>query len=146
MVDFDRSVLGKGFSSGTFTIEKETILEFCRAVGETNPLYVDEEAAKKGPYGGIIAPPTFYTLLRTYSTNQPDLKLKFGTAAYDGGESGEFFQPIRPGDTLTATSRFTEVYEKTGRSGKLVFMVRETTFTNQKGEKVVVSQQTLVRR
>jgi hypothetical protein len=40
-------------------VTAERIASFCAAVGETNPLYVDEAAAARGPYGGIIAPPAF---------------------------------------------------------------------------------------
>ena len=54
--------------------------------------------------------------------------------------------PIRPGDTITMKARITDVYEKTGRTGKMVFIVRETTYENQKGEKVAVVEQSQVRR
>ena len=37
---------------------RATIHKFAVAVGDTNPLYYDEEFAKKTRYGGIIAPPT----------------------------------------------------------------------------------------
>jgi hypothetical protein len=43
-------------------------------------------------------------------------------------------------------TRITDVYEKTGRTGKMVFIVRETTYENQKGEKVAVVEQSQVRR
>jgi hypothetical protein len=47
---------------------------------------------------------------------------------------------------ITLTTRITDVYEKTGRTGRLVFIVRETTCANQKGEKVAVVEQSQVRR
>jgi len=36
-----------------------------RLSAETNPLFTDDEAAKKGPYGGVIAPPSFATTFAT---------------------------------------------------------------------------------
>ena len=49
----------------------------------------------------------------------------------DGGTDIEFFAPIRVGDTLTARSKIVDIYQKEGRSGPLIFVVRETTYTNQ---------------
>ena len=43
----------------TFPIEAGHIMMFARAVGDPNPVYYDEDAAKKTEAGGIIAPPTF---------------------------------------------------------------------------------------
>jgi acyl dehydratase len=35
---------------------------FAKATGETNPIYFDEEAAKKAGLPGVLAPPTFFLL------------------------------------------------------------------------------------
>ena len=40
-------------------VEKGAVRKFAEAIGDPNPLYVDEEAAKASRYGGLIAPPTF---------------------------------------------------------------------------------------
>ena len=55
-LDFDRSVLGVDVDIGSYQVTKEEIIAYARALGETNPLYVDEEAAREGPYGTVIAP------------------------------------------------------------------------------------------
>jgi hydroxyacyl-ACP dehydratase HTD2-like protein with hotdog domain len=57
-----------------------------------------------------------------------------------------FFAPVRPGDTITGVDRIAEVYEKTGRSGNMIFIVRESELTNQYGTKVAVIRQSLIRR
>jgi acyl dehydratase len=145
VVEFDRSVLGKEFLLGTFPVTKEHIREFAEAVGDLNPLYVDEEAAQRGPYQGIIAPPTFYDVFRAEEAKLPDLKVQFGNVSYNAGQGCEYFLPIRAGDTITVKTRIVDVYEKTGRSGKMVFIVRETTYENQQQEKVMVVRQSMVR-
>ena len=43
----------------TWEVEKGEIVRFASAIGDPNPLYSDEAAARRGRYGGIIAPPTF---------------------------------------------------------------------------------------
>jgi MaoC dehydratase-like protein len=45
------------------TLTQEAIGLYCKAVGETNSLYLDEATAKAGAYGGLIAPPAIHILL-----------------------------------------------------------------------------------
>jgi acyl dehydratase len=144
VVEFDRSILGKEFVLGTFDVTEDMIKAFAQAVGETSPQYVDPQAAKETPSGGLIAPPIFYDVFR--ADQIPDPKVKFGKVAFNAGQRCEFHAPIRPGDSITMKTRITDVYEKTGRTGKMVFIVRETTYENQKGERVALVEQSQVRR
>jgi acyl dehydratase len=145
VLEYDTSWIGKEFDRYTFEVSKEEIVEFARSVGETNPLYTDEEYAKTTPYGGLIAPPTFSVVFRSRA-RMPDLKLSYGKRGFDGGKECHFFAPVRPGDTITGIDRIAEVYEKTGRSGNMIFIVRESELTNQYGTKVAVIRQSLIRR
>lgn len=144
MVEFDTSILGKEFVLGTFQVTEEMIKAFSLAVGETSPQYVGSEAAKQGTNAGLIAPPIFYDVFR--GDQIPDPKVKFGKVSFNAGQRCEFYAPIRPGDTITMKARVTDVYEKTGRTGKMVFIVRQTTYENQQGEKLAMVEQSQVRR
>ncbi len=115
-------------------VTAERIANFCRAMGENNPLYVDEAAAKAGPYGGIIAPPAFVASLRTAESAFDKLRATRGGRGLMGGIDIEVVTPIRPGDQIRITSKVKEIYEKTGRSGSMVFTVIRSTLTNQNGE------------
>ena len=44
----------------------------------------------------------------------------------------EFFEPVRVGDTIDAEARLADLYWKQGRKHRLLFVVSEVTFTNQK--------------
>jgi acyl dehydratase len=143
-IDFDRSVLGVDVEVGTHLVSREQIIAYSKALGETNPLYLDEEAAKAGPHGDIIAPPIFYNMLNVQPGLDP--KVRFGTSGFDAGQHAEFFTPIRAGDTISASTRVEDVYAKTGRTGTMVFTVRRTTYTNQRDEKTVVVDRISVRR
>ncbi len=46
--------------------------------------------------------------------------------------------PVRPGDTIEIRSILHEVYEKTGRTGSMYFVVIRFTMTNQRGEMLAV--------
>ena len=143
-LQFDRSILGVEVDSGTFTATKDQILTYCAAIGETNPLYTDEVAAAKGPYGGLITPPMFLTVFPARQGLDP--KIVFGNTGFHAGQRCEFSEPIRPGDTIAAKTAVTDVYEKTGRSGRMVFATHRVSFTNQRGEQVGVIRNSFVRR
>ena len=145
MLAYDESWLGKTFDQYSYEVTQEDIVEFATALGETNRLFIDENYAQNTPYGGIIAPPTFCVSFRSHA-RMPDLKLSYGKRGFDGGKACQFFKPIRPGDTITGVDRIAEVYEKTGRSGNMIFIVRESELTNQHGETVAVVRQSLIRR
>ena len=55
---------------------------------------------------------------------------------FDAGKDVEFVAPIRPGDTITLSSHVKEIYEKTGRTGSMVFVIVRSTLKNQNGEVV----------
>ena len=144
--EFDRSILGQVFDETDFPpITKDEILKFAEALGETNPLYTDEEAAAQGPYGGLVAPPTFVTRLRPQKMT-PEHMPRFGKVGFDGGRDLESFTPVRPGDALKMVSTIHDIYEKTGRSGSMYFIVLRNEITNQNGEKVAVVDHRIVQR
>ena len=93
-IDFDRSVLGIDYDVGTHEVTKEQVVAYALALGETNPLYLDEEAAKAGPYGAIIAPPLFYNMFSLQSG--PDPKVKFGTPVSTAASTLSSLSPSRP--------------------------------------------------
>ncbi len=143
-LEFDRSVLGVEVDVGELGVTREQIAAFCRAVGETNPLYTDDDAAAKGPFGGIVAPPAFFTAITTTQGLNP--KVTFGEFQLNAGQRCEFLEPIRPGDTIKARTAVKDVFEKTGRSGRMAFIVRRTTYRNQRGAAVVVVEHSVVVR
>ncbi|MSQ33272.1 MAG: hypothetical protein EXR60_02455 [Dehalococcoidia bacterium] len=137
-LDYDRSVIGVEYDLGTFTVTQEMLVNYARAVGAFDPIYWDPEAARKGPYRGLVAMPTFISVFgsRGPGAPGPDLKLNFGTKGQEAALAVENYLLIRPGDMLHVVSRAKEVYAKTGRSGPMVFMVFEETFHDRQGNKV----------
>ena len=134
----DASNLAKRFTSPEpVHITDQMIADFCAALGESNPLYVDAAAAKAGPYGGIIAPPALVaspTFRRGEST--ADRSERFRQGGLMAGIDMELETPMRAGDVITTTTEIKETYEKTGRSGTMTFTVIRSTLTNQNGDVV----------
>ena len=144
-LDYDRSILGKEYNTGPFHVSADLILDYCKALGETNPIYTDEEAAKKAGHASLVAPPALCSVFVRQVTT-PDIKLNFGTLRFHAGQMVAPEADIIAGDSLSASTFLKEVYPKTGRTGTMVFMVWETVFTNQKGERVADVQESFAAR
>jgi acyl dehydratase len=144
-----------GYETPPWTIEatRLDIRRFAVATDDLNPLYLDDDYAQKSPYGGLIAPPLFYMAPLTNPVSLSELRPdglpyegKFPIPPtplprlMDGGTEIEFFAPIRAGDTLTGRCRILDIYQKDGRTGPLIFVVRESTYTNQRGEVVLIEK------
>jgi len=119
-----------------YEIEKEAIRRWADAIGDSNPLYHDEEYAKKLGYSSLIAPPTFlphygYPLIKGKS--KVSIKSPLARNLNGGGEI-EIFQCLQAGDKVSQTTKLAEIVEKEGRLGKMLLFISESTVRNIKGE------------
>jgi len=142
----DKNAAGRSFAPYEFHVERGKIREFADAIGDPNPVYRDPAAAKKAGLPGIPAPPT---LLRTFLYEPPDAKNALGVKDWSyivhGEQEFEYFAPVIAGDVLTGQDRIVSIIEKESkRAGTLQIAVIESTFHNQRGEKVQVARRTLV--
>ena len=138
-----QQAIGRESEPVTTDAEKGAIIRFAQAIGDDNPLFSDETAARHGRYGGLIAPPTF---LRSMSSSRPELPFELPlTRMLDGGSDWEYFEPIRPGDRITAVASITDVSERTGRLGTMVFTTVVTTYRNQLGQVAATQTSTSIR-
>ena len=137
-------MIGKEGKPVEIEIEKGMIRKFAEAIGDPNPLWQDEEYAKKTRCGSIIAPPEI-TICSMFSgaSTFPEVPIPY-KRILDGGGEWESLLPIRPGDIITSVTKFARVFEREGKAGKMVFMIFETTHKNQKGEIVAKSHGTLI--
>jgi acyl dehydratase len=99
---------------------EDTIRHFAWGYGDDNPLYVEEDYARKTRWGGLIAPPLF---LLTMGENEVgplprDVRERSrgalrGVHLFNAGTKVEFFRPIRPGDRIAESIRLIDVVETT---------------------------------
>jgi len=148
-------IVGTEYPSVSEEIEKGHMKKWAESIywpDPPPPLFVDEEYAKKTKWGGIIAPPTYFTALgrggqrEAQSENQIETLLPPARVGMNGGNEFEVFGVIRPGDVITSKRKIVDIYERTGRSGSLIFTISETTWTNQKGEVIGISRGTGIRQ
>ena len=141
----NKSEIGNTGKPVTMHVERGKIREFARAIKDDNPIYFDEECAKR-TVGGLMPPPTFTMTLGFWDDRRGRPLLTYDVRRLLHGEQEfEYLAPIYVGDTLTAVSRVADVYEKAGsRGGTMTFGILETAFTNQRGETVLISRSTLI--
>jgi acyl dehydratase len=151
-------------------VERSEIRRFAQAVMDDDPIFWNDDYATNTRYGGVVAPPLFPLFAQRRPPGTPD---PLATAATDadfdgfvgllttglppvplpqlprllnGGNEVEFYQLPKLGDRITARAKYLDIYEKTGRSGTMVFIVIETRYTNQRDALLMVSRVTLIRR
>ena len=145
-----KEMIGRVLSTGSATVTADHVAAFARALGDPNPLYVDAASARSGPFGTLVAPPTYPIAFMTQAMAGGmetflELGLNFMTLVH-GEQEFEYARPIRAGETLTLTGRIADVYEKTGSSGTLDFVVLETEARDAGGGLVFFSRNTLISR
>jgi len=144
----NRSLKGKSYTQPSFEIEKGKIREFARAIGDDNPLFSDVDAAKKEGFEGLALPPTFgtyFTVNGRLSEIVAELELNLAKVLH-GSQEYEYFNAIKPGDVISGETRVADIFEKTSKGGKMDFIVLESAYKNQNGDKVLIDRMTLVVR
>jgi hypothetical protein len=115
------------------TVEAGHLKRFAEAIGDPNPRWNTE------------APPTFLVALAPGSLHLAEAE-EYGKGWLNGGNRFEYLEPVRAGDRITATGHVADVYEKTGSSGSLLFIIFETEYVNQDGRTVARLRGTAIRR
>jgi acyl dehydratase len=134
-------------------VEGGAVRRYADAVGNGNPLYRDEEYAKKTRYGGLIAPPGFFGWpVKTEPQSESVLAAMAAVekAGYhrllDGGIVYDFFRPVRAGDRLIVYMKVRDIVERESKGGSMIVMELEANYLDEKGDLVARSCQTLIRR
>ncbi len=143
----DKSKVGHQFGTFTTDVEKGRLAFFAKAIGETNPVYTDESAARDAGFARIPAPPTFAMALDMQAPEfLPVLDLlgmDIGRVLH-GSQEFDYLGQIYAGDRITITSKIKDIFDKKG--GALEFVVMENEYTNQDNDVVCRARQTLVYR
>lgn len=148
-ITVNKDVKGKEYPPFVVTVERGKIKEFARAIGDLSPFYLDDAVGRASEWGDIVAPPTFAITFRDDDADTGTVLKDLGvdiSRILHGEQEFESYKPIRPGETYLCRSRITDIYEKTGRSGAMAFVVREMTVTDPDNEIVsLVRHITVVR-
>jgi acyl dehydratase len=144
----DQSAVGREFTPVTARVEPGRLRFFLDTLGESNPVYRDEEAARAAGYAAVPVPPTYLFCLEMMDATVP---FEFLTAldidlarVLHGEQRFDYFAPVVIGDVLTFRPRVASVTDK--KDGAMTLIVVETKATNQNGVHVADISRTVVVR
>lgn len=127
--------VGKTFAPTDYAVGREKIREYAAAVGETNPLHFDVEAARAAGYADVVAPPMFAVVFASRSVGpalfDPDVGLNFAMMVH-GSQEFRWGPVVVAGDEITTTTTVKDISER----GGMTFYVFESVSQNQRGETV----------
>jgi acyl dehydratase len=130
-----QDTIGKTYPPTLYAVGREKIREYAFAVGETNPLHLDHEAARAAGFADVVAPPMFAVVYSSRSIApailDPEVGINFALMVH-GGQEFRWGPLVVAGDEITTTATVKEVYER----GGMEFYVFETVSENQRGETV----------
>jgi len=134
-VPVNTDVIGKTYPGASYVVGREKIREYAHAVGETNPLHLDVDAAREAGYDDVVAPPMF-TVVYSFpalwpAIFDPAIGIDFSRMVH-GGQEFEWGPLVVAGDEITTTVSVAEVSERAGNG----FYVFGTQSVNQRGEAV----------
>jgi acyl dehydratase len=128
--------IGKEYPPVTYEVGREKIREYANAIGASNPVHHDRDAAHAAGFRDVVAPPMFCVVYSAPAVGpavlDPEVGINLAMMVH-GSQEFVWSEPVCSGDEITTTAKVSEVYEKDGRG----FYVFETVSTNQDGAEVV---------
>jgi acyl dehydratase len=145
-VALDQSFKGRTYPPAwVYEVSREKIKEFADSIGDANPAFLDQEAARAAGHEDVIAPPTFVTLINLRAINviihDPELGLDYGRMVH-ADQNFQFTRPVRAGDRLTVTTVVEDITTRLGND----FLSIRAEINTEEGELVCTARATLVVR
>ena len=124
--------VGKTFDPLVYAVGREKIREYAAAVGETNPIHFEVEAAQAAGHEDVVAPPMFAVVYCSKAVGtalfDPELKIEFAKLVH-GSQEFRWGPLVVAGDEITTTLNVKDISER----GGLAFYVFETTSISRSG-------------
>jgi acyl dehydratase len=141
----DTQAIGKSFPPAVYAVGREKVREYAHAVGETNALHLDPEAARAAGHADVVAPPMFAVVYSAPAMApaifDPEVGLNFALMVH-GGQEFQWGPLVVAGDEITTTAAVKDISERDGKG----FYVFESVSLNQAGDTVCVGTWTNIVR
>lgn len=130
---------------GSYEVGREKIAEFATAIGSTDLVHFDADAARAAGYPDVIAPPTFAVLVAQRADarviNDPEVGIDF-TRVVHGEQQLTHHRPMHAGDVLHTTTHIDTVRMMAGNA----MVTLRDELADSTGEKVCTATSMLVVR
>ena len=133
---------------------RASIRYFALALGDDNPLYLEDEYAREAGYPSVIAPPTLICETCQYANRRPDAdgyighewKLPIdGCRLIRATNEYEFMRPVLPTDRISVTWTLEDIIERRrSAGGTQLFVSSVARYRDAAGELVAVNRETIV--
>ncbi len=143
----DRRFIGHRLGASVLPLERSRLRFFAKAIGETDPVYTDEAAARDAGYADLPAPPTFLFAAELDSGATERMLAELGvpmTSILHGEQGFSYHRSACAGDVITVDSTITDLYDK--KNGALEFIVKQARAVNQRDELVAELRTVIVVR
>jgi acyl dehydratase len=131
------AAIGKTYPAVTYAVGREKIREFALAVGETNPLHLDVEAARAAGHRDVVAPPMFCVVYCGVALGpalfDPEIGIDFAHLVH-GGQEFDWGPLVVAGDEVTTELSVKDISSR----GPLGFYTFQSVSNNQDGDTVCV--------
>jgi acyl dehydratase len=131
----ETAAVGKTYAPTVYAVGREKIREYAHAVGETNPLHLDPEAARAAGHRDVVAPPMFCVVYSSAAVApalfDPEVGINFAMMVH-GGQEFVWGPLVVAGDEITTTVSVKSIEQRAGNG----FYVFESRSVNQNSETV----------
>ncbi|MEK4425832.1 MaoC family dehydratase N-terminal domain-containing protein [Solibacillus sp. FSL K6-1523] len=121
-------------------VERELVRRFAESIGDSHPIYIDEEVGKQSKYGTNIAPPTFPRVLRSGNVEGLQLPAK---GLIHGEQIYHFERPLLVGEEVYCYVKIEDYYERAGSTGEMGFLKMKRYGEDQDG-KVIFTEESII--
>ncbi|HJS96717.1 MAG TPA: MaoC family dehydratase N-terminal domain-containing protein [Solirubrobacteraceae bacterium] len=127
--------IGKTYPAVSYAVGREKVREYAWAVGETNPVYVDVDAARAAGYADVVAPPMFAVVYAGRAMSpalfDPEVGINFANMLHAGQEF-EWGPVVVAGDEISTVTSVRDISQR----GGMGFYEIVTESRNQRDEMV----------
>jgi acyl dehydratase len=138
-------VVGKTYAPVTYAVGREKVREYAHAVGETNALHLDVDAARAAGHRDVVAPPMFAVVYSSPAVIpaffDPEVGMDFARMVH-GGQEFTWGPLVVAGDEITTEVEVADIKDR----GGVCFFVFESRSDNQDGERVCTGRWTCIVR
>ncbi len=104
------------FDRKEFVIDPQRAAKIAQLSGETRPELADPD------HPDFCVPPAYLASLASGRHLPIDFP-RLGGLPIDGGKAVTCLHPVRPNQTLSGRTHLHDIFDKTGRSGRMIFLV-----------------------
>lgn len=156
-----RDEIGKSRTYELGELTATTIRRYARAVGETDPLYLDADYSRSRGYPDVVAPPNLLVSIVGWGDGGAEARLRRdgtevgehlpgvpegGVRVMGGGEEMVLYHDVVAGTIVHKQIELVDIQQKHSKEGSMAVLVYHVAFTDESGERLLESSRTVLLR